>query len=207
MNLPESNPCSHPLLVVVSGPSGVGKDHILSALKHRTSSSNLAIIVTNTTRAMRPGEIQGTDYHFISLEEFQNLLSSGGLLEYANVYGNWYGVPRSAVRHAMESGKDVIIKVDVQGAMAIKKSIPDALLVFLIPSSMTELAERLKKRNTETRDDLERRLKTAESEMMELPHFDYVIVNANGFANRVIDGIESIITAEKLRVNPKECRI
>jgi guanylate kinase len=207
MNPLESNPCSHPLLVVVSGPSGVGKDHVLAALKCRSSSGNLAVITTNTTRAMRPGEIQDSDYHFISLEEFQNLISSGGLLEYANVYGNWYGVPRAPVRQAMESGRDVIIKVDVQGAKTIKKSVPGALLIFLIPSSMAELAERLRKRNTERADDLERRLKTAESEMQEMPHFDYVIVNANGLANRVIDGIEAIMTAEKLRVHPEECRI
>jgi guanylate kinase len=207
MNLSDLNPCPHPLLLVLSGPSGVGKDYVLSILKKQSAAAGLGVVVTNTTRPMRPGETQDVDYHFISLEEFQALIAGGGLLEYANVYGNWYGVPRAPVKAALAAGRDVIIKVDVQGARTIKSAVPEAVLVFLSPPSIQELAGRLRQRNTESPSQLERRLKTAESEMMEMARFDYVIVNAIGQVNRVIAGIEAIIAAEKLRVNPRECRL
>jgi guanylate kinase len=207
MNLSDLNPCPHPLLLVLSGPSGVGKDYVLSILKKQSAAAGLGVVVTNTTRPMRPGETQDVDYHFISLEEFQALIAGGGLLEYANVYGNWYGVPRAPVKAALAAGRDVIIKVDVQGARTIKSAVPEAVLVFLSPPSIQELAGRLRQRNTESPSQLERRLKTAESEMMEMARFDYVIVNASGQVNRVIAGIEAIIAAEKLRVNPRECRL
>ncbi len=207
MNLSDLNPCPHPLLIVVSGPSGVGKDYILSSLKKHPAGDGLHIMVTNTTRAMRPGEKQDIDYHFISLSEFQDLIATGGLFEYARVYGNWYGVPWAPVKEALAAGRDVIVKVDVQGARTIKQAVPQAILVFLCPPSMEELAERLRQRNTESPLQLETRLRTAEAEMREMAHFDYAIVNPRGPANSVIAGLEAIIAAEKLRVNPRECRL
>ena len=207
MKQSDLNPCPHPLLLVISGPSGVGKDFVLNAVKNRPAAERLAPIITNTTRPMRPGETQDADYHFVSLAEFQAMIATGGLLEYANVYGNWYGVPKAPVRQALAAGWDAVIKVDVQGARSIKQAAPEAVLVFISPPSIDELAQRLKKRNTESPEQLERRLKTAETEMMEMPRFDYVIVNYSGQVERVIAGLEAIITAEKLRVNPRECRL
>ena len=207
MKLNSFNPPPHPLLLVLSGPSGAGKDYVLASLKNRPGLSGLSAVVTNTTRPRRPGETQDADYHFVSLAEFQRLIETGGLLEYANVYGNWYGVPREPVRAALERGRDVIIKVDVQGARSIRQAVPQAVLIFLAPPSMEELAARLKKRNTEAPEQLERRLKTAEAEMTEMPLFDYVIVNENGRVDRVIASMEAVIAAEKLRVSPRECRL
>ncbi len=195
------------LVLVLSGPSGVGKDYVLNSLKNRESARELCTIVTNTTRPMRPGEIQDADYHFVPLDEFQEMIVGGGLLEYASVYGNWYGVPRAPVKEALSRGRDVVIKVDVQGARTIKQALPQAVLVFLAPPSMTELAERLKKRNTESPQQLERRLATAEAEMTQMPLFDYVIINENGQVDRVIADLEAIIRAEKLRVSPRECSL
>ena len=203
MNPSNLNPCPHPLLLVLSGPSGVGKDYVLSSLKRRPAAEGLSVVVTNTTRSMRPGEKQDIDYHFVTISEFQQMIATGGLLEYANVYGNWYGVPKSPVKAALASGRDAIIKVDVQGARTIRNMVPDAVLVFLSPPTMEELTERLKQRNTESPAQLETRLKTAEAEMLEMAHFDYVIINAHGRVDQVIAGVEAIISAEKLRVNPQ----
>jgi guanylate kinase len=207
MRLSDLNPCPHPLLLVLSGPSGVGKDYVLSNLKRRPAAEGLSAIITSTTRTMRPGEKQDVDYHFVSPAEFQDLIATGGLLEYANVYGNWYGVPKNPVKAALASGRDAIIKVDVQGARTIKNIAPEAVLVFLSPPSIEELSERLKQRNTESPAQLETRLKKAEAEMLEMAHFDYVIINARGRVDQVIAGVEAIISAEKLRVNPRECRL
>jgi len=206
MNPSNINQHHKPILLVLSGPSGVGKDFVLNILKAQPLATNLTTIVTNTTRPMRAGEIQDTNYHFVSLAEFQRMIAANELLEYANVYNNWYGVPKRPVRTELAAGHDVIIKVDIQGARTIKQAIPQAILVFLSPSALSELAERLRKRNTESPDDLARRLKTAEAEMTTIPDFDYVIVNKNGQADRVIAALEAIITAEKLRVNRDEYR-
>jgi guanylate kinase len=207
MRLSDLNPCPHPLLLVLSGPSGVGKDYVLSNLKRRPVAEGLSAIITSTTRPMRPGEKQDVDYHFLSPTEFQDLIATDGLLEYANVYGNWYGVPKNPVKVALASGRDAIIKVDVQGARTIKNIAPEAVLVFLSPPSMEELTERLKQRNTESPEQLETRLKTAEAEMLEMARFDYVIINSHGRVDQVIAGVEAIISAEKLRVKPRECRL
>jgi guanylate kinase len=173
-------------VLVLSGPSGVGKDYVLNIMKSRPAASGLFTVVTNSTRPQRPGEVQDADYHFPAAHEFETMIAGGGLLEYANVYGNWYGVPRAPVKAALERGQDVIIKVDVQGARTIKQAVPQAVLVFLSPPSMEELAGRLRRRNTESPEQLARRLETAEGEMQQMPLFDYVMVNESGQVDKVI---------------------
>lgn len=192
---------ANPLLIILSGPSGVGKDAVLEGFKRRGYPLHYA--VTATTRPRRKKETDGVDYHFVSKAEFENMIEKGELLEWANVYGNLYGVPRSELRQAMDKGKDVIVKVDVQGAANIKKTVPQAVFVFLAPPSMEDLNKRLKQRKTESSIDLEVRIKAAEKEMNSLSMFDYVVVNHKDGIGQAISQIESIITAEKCRVNPR----
>jgi guanylate kinase len=192
---------SIPLLIVVSGPSGVGKDAILNRMKHR--GYPYEFIVTSTTRPRRANEKNGIDYNFISAEKFQDLLKENGLLEWAQVYGNWYGVPKKPVRQALSERKDIIIKVDVQGAATIKKILPEALFIFIAPPSFEELAARLTQRRTESDTDLALRLKTAEEELKQICNFDYVVLNRGNGVGRTIDQIRAIISAEKCRVVPR----
>jgi guanylate kinase len=198
-------PHSSPLVIVLSGPSGTGKDAILSRLKK--SGYPAQFITTVTTRPKRAHEKDGVDYHFISDERFQKMLEGKEFLEHAEVYGNWYGVPREPVREALEGGKDTIIKVDCQGAAAIKKLLPQAVFIFVVPPSMEELSQRLKGRRTESDFDCDLRLKTATEEMKQLPLFDYVVVSRQGKINLAVLAIEAIIIAEKHRVNPREIRL
>lgn len=192
---------ANPLLIVLSGPSGVGKDAVLEGFKKRDYPMHYA--VTATTRPRRKKETDGVDYHFVSKAEFENMIEKGELLEWANVYGNLYGVPRSELRQAMDKGKDVIVKVDIQGAATIKKTVPQAVFIFLAPPSMEDLNKRLKQRKTESSIDLEVRIKAAEKEMNSLSMFDYVVVNHKDGIGKAISQIESIITAEKCRVKPR----
>jgi len=164
----------------------------------------LAYIVTVTTRPRRPKEVDNVDYHFISNERFQWLVKHNQLLEWANVYGNYYGVPSRPIREALEKGQDAIAKVDVQGAATIKKLLPQAVFIFLMPPSMAELTNRLRKRLTESPDTLARRLKTAEKEIEQLAMFDYVVVNRQDEIDLAVAQIKAIITAEKCRVIPRE---
>ena len=191
-----------PLLVVVSGPSGVGKDAVLARMKQL--GEPLAYIVTVTTRPRRPKEVDNVDYHFISSERFQWLVKHNQLLEWANVYGNYYGVPSRPIREALEKGQDAIAKVDVQGAATIKKLLPQAVFIFLMPPSLAELTNRLRKRLTESPDTLARRLKTAEEEIEQLAMFDYVVVNRQDEIDLAVAQIKAIITAEKCRVIPRK---
>ena len=196
---------SKPLLIVLSGPSGAGKDAILSRMKK--SAYPAQFITTVTTRPRRAREKNNVDYHFASVESFQKMLKNKELLEWANVYGNWYGVPKKPLQQALAKGKDTIIKIDIQGAATIKKLIPQAVLIFLMPPSIGELDTRLKRRHTEPPVDLALRLKTAEKEMKKLPMFDYAVVNRQDEVGRVVREIEAIITAEKHRVKPREIRL
>jgi guanylate kinase len=198
---PLSTPPS-PLLIVVSGLSGVGKDTVLSRL--RQSRHPLEFIVTVTTRLQRPNERDGIHYRFVSDSEFQEMIESGGLLEYAGVYGNYYGVPVEPVRQALDNERDVVIKVDVQGAATIKKIVPEGVFIFLAASSMQELESRLKQRGTESESDLALRLETAAAELEQLPLFDYVVLNRRGEVNHAVADIDAIITAEKCRVVPRK---
>jgi len=196
---------SGPLLVVLSGPSGTGKDAILSRLKK--SGYPAQFITTVTTRPKRTQEKDGVDYRFISAERFQKMLEGKQFLEYAQVYGNRYGVPKEPVSQALEQGKDVILKVDCQGAATIKKMVPQAVFIFVVPPSMEELTARLKGRRTESDFDCDLRLKTAAEEMKQLPLFDYVVVSQQGKIDLAVLAIEAIIIAEKHRVISREIRL
>lgn len=195
LNLP-----SNPLLIVLSGPSGAGKDALLTRLKQ--SGYPLKYVTTITTRAKRAKEKDNEDYHFVSTEKFQEMIEHEELLEWANVYGNWYGVPKQPVRDALDRGQDTIVKVDIQGAATIKKIVPEVVLIFLIPPSMEELVIRLNQRHTELPFDLALRIKTAEEEIKQLPLFDYVIISKQDKFDAAVSDIKAIITAEKRRVNP-----
>ena len=191
-----------PLLIVISGPSGVGKDAVLTKMKEL--GCPLEYIVTVTTRSQRDNEKNNVDYHFISTERFQEMTERKEFLEWANVYGNWYGVPREPVKQALENRQDVIIKVDIQGVANIKKILPQAVFIFLVSSSMEELTLRLKQRHTESAFDLALRIKTAEEEIKQLPLFDYIVINKQNQIDLAVSDIKAIITAEKCRITPRE---
>jgi len=194
-----------PLLFVISGPSGAGKDSVLSLLKE--TAVNMQFITTMTTRKPRPGETNGKDYNFVSLETFENLKKKNELLEYALVYGNWYGPPKEVIRQALNKGKDAILRVDVQGVKNIKKIVPEAVFIFITTPTLEELKKRLKKRYTETEAELALRLKTAAEEIKQIQMFDYVVLNNGGNLEAAVDEIKAIITAEKCRVKPREIRL
>jgi len=190
------------LLIVLSGPSGTGKDAVLSRMKE--PGYPLEYIVTVTTRPKRAREKDNIDYHFVPPEKFQEMIKNNELLEWANVYGNWYGVPKQPVKQALDKGQDIIVKVDTQGAATIKKILPQAVFIFLTPPSMEELTTRLEQRHTELPFDLALRLKTAEEELKQLPLFDYIVFNKRDDIERAMSDIKAIITAEKCRVTPRE---
>lgn len=194
-----------PLLIVLSGPSGVGKDAVLSRMKG--AGFPLFYAITLTTRPRRDGETNGVDYYFTSEADFQDMVKRGELLEWAKVYGHWYGVPKQQIRQALERGEDVIVKVDVQGATTIKKLLVEAVLVFLTPPSIEEQEKRLKQRRTESASDLKLRLETFHDEMKKLPFFDYIVVNHQGELDLAVSQIKAIVGAEKCRVNPRKIEL
>lgn len=198
---PEPCPVPSPLLIVLSGLSGVGKDAVLRGL--RKSGPPLEFIVTLTTRQPRAGELDGVHYRFVSVEKFLEMRDTGQLLEWASVYGNYYGPSREPVKQALDAGKDVIVKVDVQGVATIKKNAPESIAVFLSTPTLQELETRLRNRKTESAADLELRLKTASEELKQVPLFDYIVMNREGELDRAVGDIRAIITAEKSRVKPR----
>ncbi len=183
--------------MVVSGPSGVGKDAVIARLRERRHPVH--VVVTATTRARRDTERDGVDYIFLDTPAFQRKLAEDGFLESAVVYGNHYGVPKDQVRDALASGRDVIIKIDVQGAETIKRLNPQGVFVFIAPPSMEDLERRLRERKSEDAVDLERRLDTARREMARMPMFDYVVVNENDAIDDTADALEAILHAERWR--------
>jgi guanylate kinase len=191
-----------PLLIVLSGLSGAGKDAVLARMKE--SGCCLEYIITVTTRPPRAGERDSVDYHFVSEKKFQEMVEKGELLERAEVYGNWYGVPKEPIKQALDKKQDVIVKVDIQGAATIKKILPGAVFIFLLPPSMEELIQRLKQRHTESAFDLSRRVKAAEEEIKQLPLFDYIVVNKSDEVDSAVADIRAIIAAEKLRTSPRQ---
>ena len=191
----------HPLLVVISGPSGVGKDAVIAELKKRQRPWHFA--VTATTRRPRDGETDGLDYIFLEEQEFQNLRETNRLLECAEYSGRWYGVPRSQVEEALGAGKDVFLKIDVQGAESIRQIAPEAVFIFLAAGSLEELADRLAQRRTEGPEEVQRRLETARVEMAQIPLYEYCVVNRDGRLEQAVADIEAIIVAEKCRVRPR----
>jgi guanylate kinase len=192
---------SQPLIVVISGPSGVGKDTAIQALKKRNL--NLHVVVTATDRKPRSNEIDGVDYHFVTTERFEEMIRNDELIEYARVYNDYKGIPRREVTGALESGKDVIFRVDVQGAARLRQIFPAAVMIFLLPASFAELEARLTARTTESPESLRKRIATARQELERLPEFEYAVVNPDGCLEQTIDQIVAILTAEHLRVNPR----
>ncbi len=195
----------NPMLVVVSGPSGVGKSTIVAELVRRHPQA--VPIVTATTRRRRPTEIDKVHYHFVSKAAFEALLSSGGLLEHATVHGNWYGTPINQVRGILAAGRDAIVVPDPQGARSIRGLVPDALLIFVMPPSFEDLTERLKRRGSEDAASLERRRLDAERWMAEADDYDHVIVNETGHPEEAAERIWEIIQAEARREPPRVVRI
>lgn len=195
-----------PLLIVISGPSGVGKDATIAKMKGL--GYLFYYVVTVTTRPKRPEEIDRVHYCFISDEQFQKMVKAKKLLEWAKVYNYYYGVPKDEIKKALNSGQDVIVKVDVQGASTLKRIVPEAIFIFLVPQSMEDLAERLQQRNNHhSLSDLKLRLKKAKEEMQSLPLFDYCIANAKNNIGLTASKIHSIITAEKSRINPRMIKL
>jgi len=190
-----------PVLVVISGPSGVGKDATLALMKRREQP--FYFVVTATTRPIRPNEEEGVDYHFVSVGEFAGMIEDGELLEYAVVYGDYKGIPKKHVRAALASGKDVVLRIDVQGAATIRKLIPESVSIFLAAESEEKLVERLQERKTETPDRLKMRIATARQEMKRIGEFDYVVINREDCLERTVDQVISIIHAEKCRTDWK----
>jgi guanylate kinase len=190
---------SPPMLVVLSGPSGVGKDTLLKRLKER--GHDFAFVVTMTTRPMRQGEIEGVDYLFVSKSIFADMMQADELLEHSLVYGDYKGIPKQQVRDAIKSGKDVLMRIDVQGAAKIRKIVPNVVTIFLAPESEMELERRLAERKTETLENLKIRIATAREEMKRIHEFDYVVVNHANHQDQAVDQIVAIITAERCKVH------
>lgn len=194
-------------LVIISGPSGVGKDTIIDALRARPGAPDCHYVVTCTTRHPRPGEIPGVSYQFLTTAAFHALRDAGELLEANEVHGHWYGTPRRQVAQALAEGHDVILKIDVQGAKVVKQRVPDALLVFIVPPSLEALFQRLRSRATETADELEIRQRNAAIEIARQGDYDQVVVNETGEIDRTAAEIEAIITQEKRRNADRRIRI
>jgi guanylate kinase len=192
---------TQPLVVVISGPSGAGKDSLIRRMKELQVPFHF--VVTATSRPPRPGEVDGVDYHFLSRERFEAGIRAGEFLEYAVVYGDYKGIPRWEIENALASGKDVILRVDVQGAATLRRLIPEAVFIFVIPSSREELIERLRARGTESPESIARRLQAVEEELKHWAEFDYVVVNRNQHLDEAVADILAIIRAEHCRARPR----
>jgi len=190
-----------PLLIVISGPSGIGKDTVVQGMKDRHLPFHF--VITATSRPPRENEVYGEDYFFYSKEKFEEMISKGEFLEYAWVYSSYKGVPKSQVKKALESGEDVVMRLDVQGAETVHILCPDAVLIFLTAQSKAEWLQRLKDRRSETDEELVVRIQTAKKEYETLDIFDYIIVNEKDKLEHTLDVIEDIITAEHHRVHPR----
>ena len=198
--LPQASPAP-PLLVVISGPSASGKSSVVSGLRQLERPWHFA--VTATTRPKRSGEVDGRDYIFLDVETFLRMRERDELLESAQVYDRWYGVPRRQVRDPLIAGKDVILGIDVQGAATIRQIAPEALSIFVMPASLDELETRLSARGTEDEAEMQRRLDEATTELGRIGEFDYRVVNRNGQLDTTVREVDAIIAAEKCRVNPR----
>ena len=191
-----------PLLIVISGPSGVGKDSVVQSLKEH--GLPVHFVVTATTRPPRANETNGKDYFFVSKDEFARMIEAQELIEYAIVYNDYKGIPKLQVREALASGRDVVMRVDVQGAASVRKLAPEAILIFLTTQSEQELVNRLKSRKTEKPEELSLRIATARQELRRVGEFDYAIVNSDGCLENTVETVMAIILAEHQRVNPRK---
>jgi guanylate kinase len=191
-----------PLLIVISGPSGVGKDTVVGEMQARELPFHF--VVTATTRLPREGEVHSVDYYFFSKDEFAEMIEADELLEYAYVYNDYKGIPKHQVRQALGSGKDVVMRLDVQGAATIRELYPEALLIFLTTDTEDELVKRLQTRKTESPDELKLRIATARKELNRVEEFDFVVVNRDDQLGKSVDIIEAIINAEHHRVKHRK---
>jgi guanylate kinase len=194
-----------PLLIVISGPSGVGKDSVVQRMKER--GFPIHFVVTATDRAPRPQEIHGQDYYFYTTAEFERMIDEDELLEHAWVYGQHKGIPKAHVRQALASGQDVVMRVDVQGAETVKGLLPAAITIFLVCESEEELVARLRERRTESEEALQKRLHTAHEEMACIPGFDYVVVNRHDALDDAVDDVVAIMRAEHCRSVPRRVQL
>jgi guanylate kinase len=183
------------LLIVVSAPSGTGKTTLCRMLLKEFE--NMEFSVSYTTRPPRKGEVNGKDYFFVSREEFERMVEEGDFLEWANVYGNLYGTSKSQVLKALEEGKDILLDIDVQGALQVKKNLPEAVLIFIMPPSFEELEKRLRSRGTDSEEVIEKRLNVAKEEIKKAPFYDYIVVN--DVLDVAFNKLKAIITAEKCK--------
>jgi guanylate kinase len=195
----------NPLLIVISGPSGVGKDSVVKELMKRNP--KLHFVVTTTSRPARQNEKEGIDYFFVTKEEFEGMIARNDLIEYANVYEQYKGAARRQVTDAWASDMDVIMRVDVQGAARYRKLFPEALLIFLLPTSEEELIFRLKDRGTESEESIRIRMNTTRSELEYLNIFDYIVYNPAGKLSEAVANIEAIITSEHHKVQQRTVKI
>jgi guanylate kinase len=195
-------PHPEPLVIVISGPSGVGKDTVIQRMKERNLPFHF--VVTAATRLPRPNEVDGRDYFFYSHDEFAEMIEKGELLEYAIVYNDYKGIPKAQVEDALSSGKDVIMRLDVQGAATIRKLCPDALMIFLTVQDEEDMVSRLQARQTETPEGLKLRIATARQEMTHVDSFDYVVINREYHLDETVDIIVSIIVGEHHRVKQRK---
>ena len=195
-------PRPQPLLIVLSGPSGVGKDSVLKRMKERGIPFHY--VVTATTRPPRPGEKHGVDYYFVSPAEFARMIEDDELMEWSIVYGDYKGIPKRPIMEAMAQGKDVIMRIDVQGAAKVRALCPQAVLIFLTAESEEDLERRLSRRGTESPEELRLRVAMAREELKHVKDFDYVVVNREGHLDETVDTILAIVTAEHHRVRHRK---
>ena len=188
------------LLFVLSAPSGTGKDTVIAAL--RASGIDFHVVISVTTRAPRPGESEGNPYYFVSQQTFDQMVAQDALLEHALVHGNWYGQPLQQVKDHLQAGRDVILKIDVQGAATVRRKLPNAIFIFLMPDSIEELESRLLNRHTETEAERTRRLNDARTELAQRDHYDYSVINRQGQIDEAVKQVRAIMLAEHCRTHP-----
>ncbi|HCI79522.1 MAG TPA: guanylate kinase [Ktedonobacter sp.] len=189
------------LLFVLSAPSGTGKDTVIAALK--ASGIDFHVVISVTTRAARPGESEGNPYYFVNQQTFDQMVAQDALLEHALVHGNWYGQPLQQVKDHLQAGRDVILKIDVQGAATVRRKLPNAVFIFLMPDSIEELESRLLNRHTETDAERIRRLNDARTELAQRDHYDYTVINRQGQIDEAVKQIRAIMLAEHCRTHPR----
>lgn len=184
-------------LIVVSGPSGTGKGTVCSALlaKHK----EIAYSISATTRQPRTGEVDGVNYYFLAKNVFEKMIEDGELLEWAEVYGNYYGTPLKKIQERLADGQDILLEIDTQGAMSVKEKFPDEIYIYIMPPSLKELERRLKTRGTDSAESIERRLKSAAGEMEIAERYNYIVVNEQ--VEQAVNQIAAIVDAEHCRVD------